>query len=67
MARKPLVRPRRGQGRWVAGVCRGLADSLGVGVGLVRLVFVVFGLFGPGEVAYVVLWVLMPKTKDRFS
>lgn len=65
MARKPLVRPRRGRGRWVAGVCRGLADSLGVGVGLVRLVFVVFGLFGPGEVAYLVLWVVAPKERGR--
>jgi phage shock protein PspC (stress-responsive transcriptional regulator) len=29
----------------------------------VRLAFVVFGLFGAGEIAYIVLWILMPKAE----
>lgn len=54
-----LVRPRRG--KWIAGVCAGIADRFGVSRGLVRLLFVVFGLVGAGEIAYLALWILMPK------
>lgn len=59
MATSKLVRPR--QGKMIAGVCAGLADRFGVSRGLVRLGFVVFGLVGAGEVAYIVAWVVMPK------
>lgn len=54
-----LARPR--QGKLIAGVCAGLANRFGLSVGLVRLAFVIFGLVGAGELAYVVLWILMPK------
>ena len=54
-----LVRPQRG--RMIAGVCAALADRFGVSVGMVRLGFVVFGLVGAGEIAYIVLWILVPK------
>jgi phage shock protein C len=64
MAKRALERPRRGQGRVLAGVCAGLADRLGISRTLVRLVFLVFGLVGAGEVAYLLLWILMPKA-DR--
>lgn len=59
MAKRQLVRPR--QGKMIAGVCAGLADFYGFNVTLVRLLFVTFGLFGPGEIAYVIIWVLAPK------
>ena len=59
MVKKQLVRPR--QGKMIAGVCVGLADFYGFNVTLVRLLFVLFGLFGPGEVAYIIVWVLAPK------
>ena len=59
MATSTLVRPR--DGKWIAGVCAGLANRFGVSTGLVRLAFVVFGLVGAGEIAYIVLWILMPK------
>ena len=45
----------------IAGVCAGLAQRFGLSTGLVRLLFVIFGLFGAGEIAYIVLWILMPK------
>ncbi len=45
----------------IAGVCVGLADFYGFNVTLVRLLFVLFGLFGPGEIAYIIIWVLAPK------
>ena len=59
MAAGRLTRARRG--RVIAGVCAGIADHYGWSRGMVRLVFVLLGLFGAGELAYIVLWILMPK------
>ena len=59
MSSSRLARPR--QGKMIAGVCAGLADRFGVSRGLVRLGFVVFGIFGAGEIAYVIAWMVMPK------
>jgi len=56
-----LMRPHRGQGAVIAGVAAAVADRFGLSRGLVRLLFVLFGLFGAGEVAYLVLWLLIPK------
>jgi signal transduction histidine kinase len=56
---------RRAHGRLVAGVCRGLADHLGLEVVIVRLAFsllIVAG--GIGGAAYVALWVLVPKRDE---
>ena len=57
-----LVRPRRG--KIIAGVCRGIADFFGISVGWVRIGFLLFGIFGVGELVYLILWVVLPKT-DR--
>jgi len=59
VANSRLVRPQ--SEKWIAGVCAGLADRFGLSRGLVRILFVIFGLFGAGEVAYIILWILMPK------
>ena len=59
MASSLLVCPR--SGRIIAGVCAGLAARFGLSKGTVRLLFIVFGLVGAGEIAYLVLWILMPK------
>ena len=56
-----LVRPR--SGKVIAGVCAALAQRFGLSTGLVRVGFVLFGLFGVGELAYIVLWVLIPKAR----
>lgn len=65
MARlRTLQRPSRSHGRVIAGVCAALADRFGVSRGLVRLLFVVFGIVGAGEVAYLVLWILIPKRTE---
>ncbi len=58
MARS-LQRPRRG--KVIAGVCAAVADRLGLSRGVVRLGFVLFGLFGVGELVYIALWILVPK------
>ena len=47
--------------RVIAGVCGGISEHYGWSLGLVRFLFVLFGLFGAGEIAYIVLWLVMPK------
>jgi phage shock protein PspC (stress-responsive transcriptional regulator) len=54
-----LVRPR--SGKVVAGVCAALADRFGLSRGLMRVAFVLFGLFGVGELVYIALWIVIPK------
>ena len=56
-----LTRPAAGQGRMLVGVAAAVAEATGLSVGLVRLIFVLTGLFGAGEVVYLVLWLLLPK------
>jgi phage shock protein C len=56
-----LVRPRRG--KVIAGVCAALADRFGVSRLLVRVAFVVFGLVGAGEIAYIAGWLIIPKER----
>ena|SRR2546425_1552006 len=45
----------------IAGVCGGLGEYFGIDPILIRVVFVLLGLMGPGLIAYVVLWIVMPK------
>jgi phage shock protein PspC (stress-responsive transcriptional regulator) len=52
---------RRSHNRILAGVCGGLADHFGLDITLVRAGFVLFGLFGAGEVVYLLLWLVVPK------
>ena len=53
------MRPR--QGRWLTGVCKGIALHLGIGVAWVRIAFIALTvLYGAGIIAYVFLWVFMP-------
>lgn len=61
MARSKLDRPRRGQGRVLVGVCAGLAQHYGFSPLLVRVIIVIFAITGASELAYLVLWILMPK------
>ena len=58
-ARMPLMRPKRG--RWLTGVCKGIALHLGISVMWVRLAFIALTcLYGAGIIAYVFLWIFMP-------
>jgi phage shock protein C len=58
---RTLERPVRGKGRIIAGVCAAIADRFGVSRFLVRVAFVIFGFVGAGELAYIILWILIPK------
>jgi phage shock protein C len=59
MARTKLVRSERD--KVIAGVCGGLAEHFDIDPVLVRAGFIVAALFGPGMLAYVVLWIAVPK------
>jgi phage shock protein PspC (stress-responsive transcriptional regulator) len=60
VAPRKLVRPR--EGRWIAGVCAGVADRFGVSRNLVRALFVVSVILpGPQFVIYLALWILIPS------
>ena len=61
----PLHRSRKHN--IIAGVCGGLADWLGWSPTMVRVLFVLVSILSagfPGIVAYVVMWVLMPKASE---
>ncbi|MER7015205.1 PspC domain-containing protein [Saccharopolyspora sp. NPDC000359] len=58
--RMPLARPR--DNAMIAGVCAGLAQRFDMKPSTVRILFLLSCLLpGPQFVAYLVLWVLMPK------
>jgi len=59
---------RKLDGRWVAGVCAGLADYSGLDVSLIRVIFAVLTLFGGvGAIAYVLAWALVPEQGEPAS
>jgi phage shock protein PspC (stress-responsive transcriptional regulator) len=59
---------RKFAGRWVAGVCAGLAAYTGVDATVIRLIFAVLTFFGGvGAIAYVIAWALMPEEGDTAS
>lgn len=50
------------QGKIIAGVCTGLADSLGIDVTIIRIIFALISVFmGGGILLYIVLWIVMPR------
>lgn len=60
MSTNTLSRPTKG--RWIAGVCAGIARRYNLDPNLVRLVFVVSCLLpGPQFIIYLALWFLMPE------
>ena len=60
VGRGRLVRPRHG--KIIAGVAAGLARRFGLSPALVRILFVVSLILpGPQILAYLALWIIMPK------
>jgi phage shock protein PspC (stress-responsive transcriptional regulator) len=59
---------RKLEGRWLAGVCVGLADYLGVDPNLIRVIVAVLVLFGGfGALAYLLAWALVPEEGEPAS
>lgn len=63
MARGSLERPRRGEGRVIAGVCAALGRRFGVSTTLIRVLFVIAAFTGAGELVYLIAWLLFPKRR----
>jgi phage shock protein PspC (stress-responsive transcriptional regulator) len=60
LATTTLTRPQHG--KVIAGVCAGIAERFGWSPFIVRLAFLLSCLLpGPQFIAYIVLWVIMPK------
>ncbi len=59
--RQPLRRSRHN--RYLAGVCGGLAEFLGINSFWIRLLFFVLFIPGgvPGLAPYLLLWIVIPK------
>lgn len=58
----PLYRSNRY--KIIAGVCGGIAESLGWDPTLVRILYVILSLASaafPGILVYIILWIVMPK------
>ena len=63
MSEKKLERPN--DDRWIAGVCSGLGNYLGIDPTVIRILFVLFSIFvGGGIIVYLVLWLVMPQASD---
>lgn len=46
----------------IAGICGGLAEYFDIDPVIVRIVFIVLALAGgPGLLAYIILWIIVPK------
>jgi phage shock protein PspC (stress-responsive transcriptional regulator) len=64
----PLQRSRRN--KMIAGVCGGIAEWLGWDPTIVRILYVVVSAASvafPGILAYLVLWIIMPKAPRETS
>ena len=52
--------------RRIAGVCGGIAEYFDIDPTIVRVIFVLAALLGgPGVLAYIVLWIVLPKGQPR--
>jgi phage shock protein C len=64
--KNPLYRSR--SQRMIAGICGGIAQWLGWDATLVRVLCVLVTIFsggGPGLLAYLVLWAVMPEEPEE--
>jgi phage shock protein C len=59
---------RKLKGRWIAGVCAGVADYFGIDPVIVRVCFIVATIvWGLGAIAYLAAWVLVPEEGEPGS
>jgi phage shock protein PspC (stress-responsive transcriptional regulator) len=45
----------------IAGICGGLGDYLGTDPTVIRLVFVLLAVLGPGVIIYLITWLVVPE------
>lgn len=51
----------------ISGVCGGIAEYFNIDSNIVRLIFVIFGIFGAGVLVYIVLWVFLPISTESYK
>jgi phage shock protein C len=66
-ARERTYGPRRlyrdPDDRMIGGVCGGLAAYLGLDPVIVRILFILFLIFGIGFLVYLILWIVVPEAR----
>lgn len=63
-----LYRSRRSS--IIAGVCGGIAEWLGWSPTWVRFLYIVISIISaafPGTIAYIILWIVVPKAPETFE
>jgi phage shock protein PspC (stress-responsive transcriptional regulator) len=67
--RRPVRLHRSRDERMIAGVCGGLAETLGVDAAILRLALVLATVLGVGAgvIVYVACWILIPKAPETVS
>jgi phage shock protein PspC (stress-responsive transcriptional regulator) len=45
----------------IAGICGGLGNYLGTDPTVIRLVFVLLAVLGPGVIIYLIAWLVVPE------
>ena len=65
--RRPVRLHRSRDERMIAGVCGGLAETLGIDAAVLRLALVLATVLGVGAgvILYVACWILIPKAPER--
>lgn len=58
---KKMYRDR--ERRVIGGVAGGVAAFFGADIAVIRLLFVIFAIFGVGFLAYIILWIVLPEAK----
>lgn len=57
---------RSNHNRVIAGVCGGISEYFQIDPSLVRILFILTGMFGAGLLVYIVAMFIMPKEEDVF-
>jgi phage shock protein PspC (stress-responsive transcriptional regulator) len=57
-----MAQLKRSENKMIAGVCAGIAERFNISAGAVRLIWALCVLLGGfGILAYLIMWILMPK------
>lgn len=53
---------------YIGGVCGGLGETLKIDSNIIRVIFVLFAVFGAGVIIYLIMWAILPlKSINEYS
>jgi len=59
---------RSSKDMYIGGVCGGLGEVIDLDSNIIRVVFVLFAIFGAGVVIYLIMWAILPlKTLEEYG